>query len=189
MEEAALIRRAQEGDLAAFETLVAAHKDYVFNIAYSMTGNYHDANDMAQEAFIKAFRAIKKFNVKSNFSTWMYRITMNACLDELRRQKRKAANNVSIDAEDDEHSRMDLASSLPTPEQAYEKSEVRRAVTAAIQKLPDKHKRMIILRDINGFSYDQIARLEQCSVGTVKSRISRARQHLKEILVKNKELF
>lgn len=186
MDCKSLVKKAQNGDISAFEELINAHKDNVYKTAYSFVENHHDASDISQIAFIKAYKNIGKFNFKSEFSTWLYRITVNSCLDEIRKLKRQTGSTFSID--DDENTK-DVLPDLNTPEEAYEKEELKRKVRENINKLSDKYKRVIIYRDINGLSYDEIAKIEKCSVGTIKSRISRARDALKELISKDGTFF
>lgn len=182
MDSTEIVKKAQNGDISAFEMLIEEHKNNVYKTAYSMVGNHHDASDISQIAFIKAYQNLSKFNFKSSFSTWLYRITVNSCLDEIRKRKRNSDGNVAID--DDENA-FEVISESDTPEEAVERDELKRAVWKNINKLSDKYKKVIIYRDINGFSYDEIAKIEKCSVGTVKSRINRARQALKELIEKD----
>lgn len=185
-----LIKRAQDGDVSAFESLIKIYEAKVFGIAFRMSGNRDDASDMAQEVFIKLFRNIGKFKHEAKFSTWVYRVATNTCLDELKKIKRKSAYSLDeeIDTEDG-GIRTEIADTAPTPEEVAESGEIRGVVNVAIQRLSDEHKAVIILRDINGMSYDEIAEILKCSVGTVKSRISRGREQLRKILLEDRELF
>ncbi|NSW92293.1 MAG: sigma-70 family RNA polymerase sigma factor [Firmicutes bacterium] len=186
-----LIRKSQKGDIEAFEQLIESYQKKVFNIALGMMGNYDDANDISQEVFIKVFKSIRNFRQQSSFSTWLYRITTNACLDELRKRK-NSKNIISIDQvihlENGEVVRQ-IEDDGPTPESTAERNELKEAVRDAIFQLSNEHKEVIILRDIQGFSYDDIAKIISCPQGTVKSRINRARNMLKEILKSKMELW
>lgn len=188
--ERVLLEKARNGDVEAFERLIEGYQKRVYNIALRMIGNPEDANDLAQEVFIRIFKSIGSFKEQSAFSTWIYRITTNVCLDELRRRKNR--NVISLDEEvqvDDGGMQRQIASDKPQPDQLLEQAEMKRMVLAAINTLKDEHKTAIILRDIQGFSYEEIANIVKCPEGTVKSRINRARQALKEILEKKAELF
>ncbi|HOJ11975.1 MAG TPA: sigma-70 family RNA polymerase sigma factor [Clostridiales bacterium] len=189
--EKVLIEKSQNGDIEAFEKLIEAYQRKVFNIALGMFGNYEDASDMAQEVFIRIFKSIKSFKGQSLFSTWLYRITTNVCLDELRKRKNK--NVISIDEEihldDGEGVVRQIIDESPSPDVIAEKKELKKVVNDAILELSAEHKEVIILRDIQGFSYDEIAEIIKCPQGTVKSRINRARNILKEILKNKKELW
>lgn len=182
-----MIARAKAGEVQAFETLIADHRAGAYNIAYSLMGNHHDASDAAQEAFVKVYRSLSSFHEDAKFSTWLYRIVTNVCLDEIRRRKRNTV--VSLHGEDNDSPPMEIRDNAPSPQESAEKNELRRAVHDAISRLSDDHKRVIVLRDIKGLSYEEIAQAERCSEGTVKSRLSRARNALKKILSQNREHF
>jgi RNA polymerase sigma-70 factor (ECF subfamily) len=152
-------------------------------------GNEEDAKDMAQEALLRVFRSIKDFKGQSSFSTWLYRIVTNVCLDELRR--RKNDKHISIDSTvqtENGEMHMELCSDKETPETVYERVEQRELIKKAIQELNDEYRSVIVLRDIQGFSYDEISTMLECSLGTVKSRINRARSMLREKLKTSMEL-
>lgn len=188
--EKLLLERSKSGDIEAFERLIENYQKKVFNIALRMVGNYDDASDLAQEVFIRVYRSIKNFKEQSSFSTWIYRITTNVCLDELRKRKNK--NVVSLDEDikfDDSGIKRQVEDDKPIPEAIVERDEVRKVVSDAINSLSDEHRTAIILRDIQGFSYDEISKITNCPEGTVKSRINRARQALKEILKTKRELL
>lgn len=186
MDEKKLIQKAKAGDNKAFEELIEEHFKKIYNIAYRMTGNPDDASDMTQEVMIKLFRNIGSFKGDSKFSTWVYRVATNTCLDELKKQKRHSHTSLNAEFDTGEGElTYDVEDTAPTPEEATEKKELRHTVAAAIQKLSPDHKAAIILRDIKGFSYDEIAKVLKCSEGTVKSRLNRARAALKEILKKD----
>ncbi|NTV91513.1 MAG: sigma-70 family RNA polymerase sigma factor [Clostridiales bacterium] len=188
--EKSLIDRSKAGDIEAFEQLVEKYQKKVFNIALRTIDNYADASDMAQEVFIRVYRAIGSFKEQSSFSTWLYKITTNVCLDELRKRKNKRA--VSLDEEirfEDGEAKRQYESSDPRPEDTAEKNELKRIVKEAIGKLSEEHRMAIVLRDLQGFSYEEMAVMLNLPEGTVKSRINRARQALKNILQANKELL
>ncbi len=171
-----LVVKAQKGDLPAFEQLVEQHYTKIYNIALGIMGNPHDAEDAAQNVLIKIYRAVGDFKFQSKFSTWIYRITANVCTDELRKRKRQRAISTDELTEDV------LGADLATPEAHALSREAVSDLRCAINSLKDEHKKVIVLRDINGFSYEEIAGITNCSVGTVKSRISRARSALKDTL-------
>lgn len=172
-----VVKKAQQGDLRAFEQLVEQHYTKIYNIALGIMGNSHDAEDAAQNVLIKIYHSVGDFKFQSKFSTWVYRITTNVCMDEMRKHKRN--KSVSSDGLPNEAFGTDHA----TPEAHALKYEAVDDLRRAIGSLKDEHKKVIVLRDINGFSYEEIARLTKCSVGTVKSRISRARTALKDTLI------
>lgn len=185
-----LVERAKSGDIEAFEQLIIGCQKKVFNIAYRMIGNYDDANELAQEVFLKAFRSIKKFKGDSLFSTWIYKVTANVCLDEIRKRKKKVV--ISLDQQiefNDGEVKRQIPDSAPTPDMEAETNELKNVVNESIAQLNEDYKSMIILRDIQGLSYDEISKIVNCPEGTVKSRINRARQALKKVLQGKKELL
>ncbi len=189
--ELRLVEKSISGDTEAFQSLIAKHQKKVFNIAYRMMGNEEDAKDMAQEALIKAYKNLENFRMDSSFSTWLYRIATNTCLDELRKKKRKGDEiSLSVDkSEDNDMPVKELAVDRKGPETEYLKRERKRVLGEAIRALSEDYKRVIILRDINGFSYEEIADICEMNIGTVKSRINRGRGMLKEKLLEHRELF
>ncbi len=190
MDEQTLIQKAQSGDPYAFEKLIENHQKQIFSIAYRIAGNPEDASDMAQEVLVKVFKNLKHFKGNSKFSTWLYRVATNTCLDEQKKLRRHTSYSLDAELETEEGS---MATEIPdtalTPEEALEQRSLQKVVQDGIAKLNDEHKKVLILRDMQGFSYEEIAGILQCSEGTVKSRINRARANLKKILLKNKELF
>jgi len=185
MNEHELIKRAGRGDAYAFEQLMAAHESKMYAVALRMCGNREDAQDCLQEAMLRVYRAISGFKGQSSFSTWVYRITMNSCLDELRRRKSRAA--VSLDSMLE--SGFAPSDESDTPEESSLRSEQKRALEKAIAQLPEDMRAAIVLRDIQGCSYDEIARALDANVGTIKSRISRGREKLRAVLSEQPELF
>lgn len=180
-----LLRRACKGDVQAFEELMQSHESRIYAIALRMMGNREDAQDCAQEAMVRIYRAMGSFKGQSALATWIYRITMNTCLDELRR--RKARKVTSLDSlVNNGWSPTDTGD---TPEEHGLRVEKQSALNQAIQSLPDDMRAAIILRDVKGYSYDEIASILDANVGTIKSRISRGREKLREILSKQSELF
>lgn len=185
-----LVERAKSGNIEAFEQLIIGCQKKVFNIAYRMIGNYDDANELAQEVFLKAFRSIKKFKGDSLFSTWIYKVTANVCLDEIRKRKKKVV--ISLDQEiefNDGGVKRQIPDNAPTPDIEAETNELKNVINESIGQLNEDYKSMIILRDIQGLSYYEISKIVNCPEGTVKSRINRARQALKKILQGKKELL
>ena len=182
--EVDLVAQAKGGDPAAFAELVAQYEKKIFNLAYRMCGNRDDAADLAQEALVRAYRAMGRFRLQSQFSTWLYRIVVNVCLDHQRRRKRHPT--VSLDeplsGEDGDIPRQ-VSSDVLDPAAAYERLETQRTVHQAIGRLSDDHRLVIVLRDIQGFSYEDIAATLGVPLGTVKSRLNRARGALKEELL------
>jgi RNA polymerase sigma-70 factor (ECF subfamily) len=188
--EQILLEKAKAGDVAAFEELIEGYQKKIFNLAYRILGNYEDAGDMAQEALIRVFRSIANFKEQSSFSTWVYRITTNVCLDEIRKKKNKKVISLDeeIRVEDGEMKRQIMSDDIQ-PDEAAELEELRTSVNNAINSLPEDQRLVITLRDIQGLSYEEISSVLDCPSGTVKSRINRARQALKNVLSTKRELF
>ncbi len=184
-EEQQWVKKASQGDVAAFEQLMRIHESRMYAVSLRMCGNREDALDCTQEAMLRIFRAIGSFKGQSSFATWVYRITMNTCLDELRR--RKVRTSSSLDALLD--SGWAPTDEDDTPERHSIASEQRRTLERAIASLPEDMRAAIVLRDVQGFSYDEIAAMLEANVGTIKSRISRGREKLREVLLKQPELF
>jgi len=184
ISDAALVSRSRNGDLTAFDQLVKKYEKQVFNLAYRMIGNYDDANDLAQEAFLRVYRSLPKFRGDAAFSTWLYRIVSNTCLDELRRRKQQRIESLDgpITSETGDYVRQIQANS-DLPEVTVEKQELREFVQKAINQLPEDHRVVIILRDLQGLSYQEIADILNCSIGTVKSRLNRGRLKLRYELI------
>lgn len=187
--EKLLIKKSQSGDVESFELLISSYDKRAYNIAYRIMGNEEDAKDMAQEALLRVFRSLKDFKGQAAFSTWLYRIVTNVCLDELRRRKNE--KYVSIDSTiytDSGEMHMELCSDKETPESVYEVVEQRELIKNAIRELNEDYRSVIVLRDIQGFSYGEISEILNCSLGTVKSRISRGRTMLRNKLKASMEL-
>ena len=184
-EESAIIAKVLEGDADAFEPLVVAHQNFVYNIALKMLSNPEDAFDISQEAFIKAYRSLKDFKGESSFSSWLYRITANMCLDFMRRnKKRKAASIVYLD-DSDELKELELPDTRFDPVTALERKELQGAINDALDLLPEDQRSILLLRELNGLSYAEIAEALKLETGTVKSRLFRARARLAKILKEN----
>lgn len=189
-DDKGLIQRCKQGELEAFNELVARYEKLVFHVAYRLSGNYDDANDVAQEAFIRVFNSIGTFRGDANFTTWLYRIITNVYLDE--RKKAKAHMQTSIDdyieLEENSVSRQ-IVDDGPTPEQSVQKMERDQILQQAIMSLPEYQRVMIVLYHTQGKSYEEIAEIMNLAIGTVKSRLNRARLALKEKLLPMRELF
>ena len=183
--EQKLIERASGGDPAAFNQLMAMHEKRMYAVALRMFANREDAQDCLQEAMLRIYRAIGGFKGQSSFSTWVYRITMNTCLDELRRKKNRPSTSLD-NLLDQGWSPSDGDNA---PERRAIQSETRKTLVGAIRELPEDMRSAIVLRDVQGYSYDEIAQMLDVNVGTIKSRISRGREKLREKLSKKAELF
>lgn len=178
-----LIGGAQKGDVLAFEKLILEYEKSVYNIAYRMFSNSEDAKDIAQEVFIKVFKNIYKYEEKSSFKTWIYTIAYNTCIDEIRRRKGKENESMDKLMEGEEKDfKKQFASKEPTPEEVLVGKEKMTMLVNAINTLGAEHRAVVVLRDIRGLSYDEIAEVTGLSIGTVKSRLSRARQNLRKII-------
>lgn len=191
MTEKELLRRSKEGHVASFEELISSHQQKVYNIALRMLTNEQDAFDASQEVFLKVYKNLDKFQENSSFSTWLYRITTNTCLDFIRKHKDRK-NDVSIDAQvefDDGETSFQLKDKKVDVEEEVLKKERRQVLLEAISQLNPEHRKMIVLRELQGMSYQEIAEITGANIGTVKSKINRARISLKNSLEKYKELF
>ena len=183
-----LVRRAQAGDADAFDQLVRVFGKPMYNLAYRMTGNAADASDLSQEIFVKLHRSLGKFRWRSKFSTWLYALGSNTCRSGLRRLRRiSSAEVVRLDREseqDDRPGRIELADPSASPGRQAELADVRAHVEGAIAELPEAFRMVIVLRDLQGLEYEEIAQSLKCSVGTVKSRLARARGRVKDALTR-----
>ena len=181
-----LIRAVQAGDMAAFDELVLKHKDRLFNLVYWSVGDYQDANDCAQEIFIKVFKSIKKFRFESAFSTWLYRIAINTCKNRIKssayRWKKKTVSLETSNSSKNGNPFSEIVNGAPTPVMALEKKERTMRIQNAINSLPEEQNRVVVLRDIQGLSYQDISDITGLNLGTVKSRLARGRLELKNQL-------
>lgn len=181
MTEQELVGRARQGDQDAFARLVEANQNKIYSLAVRMTGNPEDGADLAQEAFLRAWRTLPSFQGDSSFATWLYRLASNLCIDFLRREKRRGTA-LSLD---DEDAPIDLPDHSADPHGKAERRELRAAVGQALLKLSDEHRQILVLRELEGLSYTEIAGRLGLSEGTVKSRIARARLALRNILLES----
>ena len=181
--EGELVSRARAGDAAAFEQLMLASQDRVYTLCLRMTGNREDALDLAQEAFLNAWRGLPSFQGNSSFSTWVYRLASNACIDFLRKRKRRQQGESPHSLDDEEAPLPEPADPRGSPEEELERRELRRAVERGLQALPDHHRQVLVMRELSGMSYQEIGAVLDLDLGTVKSRIARARLALKKFLV------
>ncbi|MCZ7543652.1 MAG: sigma-70 family RNA polymerase sigma factor [Anaerolineae bacterium] len=185
MDEPALIEQARRGDVAAFNTLVLHYQDAAYNVAYRIMGDHDAAADATQEAFISAYRALKRFRGES-LKPWLMRIVTNACYDELRRRQRRPTTSL----EALHVVNPDPLVSLPeNPESAAQRADLSRAIAACLDRLPVDQRVVVVFSDIEGYSYQEIAEIADVSLGTVKSRLSRARARLRDCLRGVKELL
>ena len=181
--EAELVHELQAGSETAFDWLVTHYHAPVYNLILGMLGDTSDAADGTQEVFLKAFRGIRKFRQGSSLKTWLYRIAIREALNHKRWFKRHLQKNVSIDAEPAEgQAVIEIKDLCATPFEQLASQEIQAAVQGALHQVPDVFRSAVILRDLEGLSYEEVAEVLECSVGTVKSRILRGRRALKEIL-------
>lgn len=184
-QEAMIVRKVLQGDVNAFEKLVTEYEKAVYAIAQRMTGNPEDAADMTQETFIKAYNSLSSFRGDSKFSVWLYRIANNVCLDFLRSRSRRPTVSLSTEDDDGEETQIDIADESQSPELLLESSLTRDAVRRGLDSLPPDYKQILLLREIQGLSYEEIAAALGIESGTVKSRIFRARKRLCTFLIED----
>ena len=182
-----LVRSAQKGNMAPYEELVHRHRDKIYARAFSMLRNEEEALDVSQEAWVKGWQRLKQFQHNSSFTTWMTRICINLCLDFLRKRQRQQTD--SLDQMDEEtggvERRMDVEDYNPTEE--MERSELRKEIDAAMEKLSYEHRTVLVLHEFERMEYKEIAKCMQCSIGTVMSRLFYARRRLAKILISLKK--
>ena len=189
LTERELVQRAKAGDNAAFSQLVSDYEGKIYNLALRYLGNPDDAMDASQEVFLRMFRFLSGFQEDSSFSTWLYRIGVNVCKDLLSKRSKRAEQPLEIPDEKEDSRPADLPDARYDPERLLEGAELRRTLTAAIAQLPDQQREMIILRDIQGLSYEEIGQALCLEAGTVKSRLFRARENLRKKLLQNGNIF
>ena len=177
MSEEQLIRRAQQGDNGAFEELLLLHQKKVYNLCLRMSANPDDALDLSQEAFLRAWRSLGQYQFEANFSTWLFRLTSNICIDFLRRKKRRQETSLTESYDDsDEGAELSVPDAQPGPEQQAMTNETKIELARAMEQLSPEHREILQLRVIEDLQYEQIADILGVRVGTVKSRLARARQ-------------
>lgn len=189
--EKVLIEASLKGDTEAFSALILSHEKKVYNIAFRMVGNEEDALDISQEVFLRVYKSLKDFEGSSSFSTWVYRITSNLCLDFLRSKKRKAvafSMDEAISLSDGEAALQLPDNNSDTYRQVEEKF-IKKELSALLDMLEPDYKTAVVLRDINGLSYSEICEITGCSLSAVKSRIRRGREHLKKIISEKRKHF
>lgn len=183
MSDEELVEKIKKGDIDAYEEIIKKYENKVCGIIYHMIKNQNDVEDLAQEVFIKVYKNLSKFKGDSSLYTWIYKITVNLCLDEVKKRKNIIYLDEKLEVEDGELER-ELPSSDKTQVELYEEKELKEKLHKCIGKLPEKQRVMIVLRDIKGFSYEEISEITSVKLGTVKSQINRARLKLKELLDK-----
>lgn len=183
IEEGELVQRARKGDLGAYDQLVQRYQERIYATIYHMTSNHEDANDLAQEAFIKGFQALKSFKGGSSFYTWVYRIAVNKTINFLKQRKNRSQmslNDLDFNAEHDP----DLVALISdkTPRREANLTELQEKLNEAMQKLSEPHRLVVTLHDVQGLSHEEIAQIMGCNIGTVRSRLFYARQQLQGFL-------
>lgn len=188
MNETILVRRAKQGDAQAFEELLTLYEKKVYSLAYHYVGNEHDAMDISQEAFLRVYRFLPQFNEESRFSTWLYRVTSNVCKDYIR--KRNTRNEVPLTQEGDEESfSYDVPDLRYNPEDVFQQKEMRQEICDGLRELSHDHREILVMRDVLGLTYEDIADALELEEGTVKSRISRARDKMRVKLMEKGNFF
>ena len=182
-----LIERSCAGDLRAFEELIGRYEKKVYSICYRFIGNHADASDLAQETFIRIYKSLPRFRGESTFLTWVYHITANICRDFLRKESK--VNIISLDESKPDRNLEKVITEQNEPLEIVEGKETEDQIRRIMASLPDEYRLILIMRELQGFSYEEIAKATNCPEGTVKSRINRARQALREILKTKKELL
>ncbi len=187
-EDIGLVLRSKTGDLSAFGELVERYQSLVVGFCYRLLGNREDAEDIAQETFLRAFGAIRGFQPRAKFSTWLLTIAKNLSLNLLRDERKRGRDVHVVNVLEEEMQAVDLVpNGNPGPDEALRQNERAERVRRALLELSDVHRSIIVLRDFEGMTYEEIARVMRCRKGTVKSRLSRARDHLKEVLVASED--
>ncbi|MFC1950933.1 RNA polymerase sigma factor [Chloroflexota bacterium] len=183
MDEKEAIAKSRSGDVNSFNWLVVTYERQVYNLALSMLGNAHDAEDATQDAFVSAYRSIRRFK-SSGFKQWICRIAANACIDKMRYRKRHPASSI-------DNNPIDPPSNVPSeqPEEYALRMELRSLIDSKLALLPAELRLSVVLVDVQGMSYDEAAQVMGCALGTVKSRISRGRQQMRKLLLADKELL
>lgn len=189
MTDEELVNRHINGDAFAFEEIVSKYEKLVYSICYRMFNNSEDAKDVSQEVFLKIYKNMEKAIGKGSFKAWICRIANNACIDELRKRKNKKTLSLDAPVNDDEKLRREVVDTAPLPEEELVNKEKEKLIKNCIDELPPDYKSIIVLRDINNLSYDEISEILNINIGTVKSRISRSRKKLKEIYLKEMEQY
>ena len=187
--EKALVQKAKTGDRDAFAALVSAYEGKIYNLALRYLGNREDAMGASQEVFLRVFRFLPGFQEESGFSTWIYRIGVNVCKDMLAKRAKRGELSLELPDEEEDYRTAEVADSRYDPEAIVEQADLRESLAEAIGQLPQQQREMIVLRDIQGLSYEEIGQVLSLEAGTVKSRLSRARENLRKKLLQSGNIF
>src|SRR5213075_609000 len=181
-EDKALVKAAQQGDMLAFEELVGRHRDKIYARAFSMMRNEEEAVDLSQEAWVKGWQRLKQFQGESSFVTWMTRIVINLCLDQLRKQKRHRSESIELMEEESGGVERQMPVVTVNPTEGLERSELRQRIDKALALLSMEHRTVLILHEFEELEYKEIAKRMQCSIGTVMSRLFYARRKMANLM-------
>jgi RNA polymerase sigma-70 factor, ECF subfamily len=181
-DDPTLVRAAQQGDMAAFEELVARHRDKIYARAYSMMRSEDEAIDLSQEAWVKGWQRLRQFQGESSFGTWMTRIVINLCLDQLRKQKRQRTESIEEMDQESGGVERQMPVVTPNPTAGLERGELRQRIDRALGQLSHEHRTVLVLHEFQEMEYKAIARTMGCSIGTVMSRLFYARRKLAALL-------
>jgi RNA polymerase sigma-70 factor, ECF subfamily len=181
-DDVTLVRAAQKGDMGAFEELVARHRDKIYARAYSMMRNEEEAIDLSQEAWVKGWQRLVQFQGESSFTTWMTRITINLCLDQLRRKKRQRTESIEEMAEESGGVERQMPVVTVNPTERLERAELRVRIDQALSQLSEAHRTVLVLCEFEQMDYKTIAKTMNCSIGTVMSRLFYARRKMAVLL-------
>src|SRR5579862_731471 len=181
-EDQTLVRAAQKGDMAAFEELVARHRDKIYARAYTMIRNEEEAVDLSQEAWVKGWQRLAQFQGESSFATWMTRIVINLCLDELRKQRRHRTESIEEMDEESGGVERQMPAITTNPTERLERGELRQRIDQAMAQMSHEHRTVLVLHEFEEMEYKEIAKAMNCSIGTVMSRLFYARRKLAALL-------
>ena len=189
MTDRELVEKAKAGDQGAFEQLVLDNQNKVYSLALRLVGDREEAADLAQEAFVKAWQGLSSFQGESSFATWVYRLTTNVCIDHLRKKKRREGVEAVVSLDDTDSGWAEPVDRESDPQRLLERSERGEALARGLDRLPDWQRQVLVLRELSGLSYQEIGEKLDIDMGTVKSRIARARLNLRKILLEDGNFF
>ena len=189
MTEQELIAQARAGDPNAFERLVRDNQDRVYSLCLRMAGDRHEAEDLAQEVFLKAWQGLASFHGESKFSTWLFRLAANLCIDAQRKRERRRGVEPAVSLDDPDSSWREPSDPRQDPQRQLERTERSRALDRALTRLSDDQRQIVVLRELAGLSYQEISQRLGLDLGTVKSRLARGRLALRKILLEDGNFF